>query len=51
MVFDLTTHAAAARELSLGFIDALAFLTRGRSEIEEVLNRHHAFVESELPGF
>lgn len=51
MVTDLRVHAAAARQLSLGFIDVLAFLSRGRSEIDEVFYTHHSAVVRELPGF
>lgn len=51
MVTELRVHAATARELSLGVVDVIAFLARGRSEIDEVFYAHHARVIRELPGF
>lgn len=51
MVTELRTHAATARELSLGVVDVIAFLARGRSEIDHVFYSHHAAVVRDLPGF
>jgi hypothetical protein len=51
VVRDLREHAVAARELSVGALEAFATLTRGRSELEATFARHDANVRRELPGF
>jgi hypothetical protein len=50
VVFDLSSHAAAAREISLGLYGAIAFLVRGRTDIDGTFVRHDAVVEHGL-GF
>jgi hypothetical protein len=47
-VLDLTHHAAAARELSLGVYSAALFLLRGHSDIDIVFERHDASVRRAL---
>jgi hypothetical protein len=49
-VLDLTHHAAAARELSLGVYSAALFLLRGQSDIDIVFARHDARIRRELSG-
>jgi len=51
VVRDLREHAVAAKELSVGALEAFATLTGGRSELEAAYARHDARVRRELPGF
>ncbi len=51
VVQDLKLHAAAAREISVGALEAFAVLAGGRSELEVTFARHDARIRRELPGF
>ena len=51
VVLDVKTHTALARELSVGLYEAIHALARGRAGLNDELDRHHARIQSELPGF
>jgi hypothetical protein len=51
VVSDLRGHAALARELSLGLVQAVSVLALGRAELEDAVGRHERSSQSELPGF
>jgi hypothetical protein len=51
VVQDLRETAVAARELSVGAIEAFAVLAAGRSNMNAVFEKHDARIRRELPGF